>query len=285
MRSRFVISLFVIGATLFGLTSGARAQFDCVDCGSEADQCGQEANEFLSGCIADCPPPIGIAGAIAWQVCAEICGIAFGVRNFICAAEYATCLAANELRCGPTPILIDLDRDNFHLSGLDDPVVFDIDADGIQDVVSWTSANTEDAFLCLDRNDNGLVDDGSELFGDATPLMDGESTSPNGYIALSEFDVPNVGGTGDRYIDLEDEAYPMLCVWIDENHNGLSEADELMSLSEAGVERISLSRAERGRRDQHGNEFRLMGDAWIEVNGHSKRTSTVDVTLVVQDGN
>lgn len=180
-----------------------------------------------------------------------------------------------------SPVVIDLDRDGIKLTGLDDPVVFDIDADGEPDTLSWTSAGALDGFLCLDRDGNGLLDSGRELFGNFTPLIDG-STASNGYIPLAEFDLVAMGGNEDGYIDSGDVAYSYLDVWIDWNHNGLSESDEILSLSEAGVSRISLAYHTTRRRDRHGNYFRFTSKAWLLVNGRERPTWTSDVFFVVE---
>lgn len=179
-----------------------------------------------------------------------------------------------------TPILIDLDRDLFHLTGLGNPVLFDIDADGELELLSWTSAETLDAFLALDRNGNGSIDDGTELFGNVTPLVDG-STAENGYIPLSEFDLPALGGNDNRWIDPGDVIYPELRLWIDHNHNGLSEPDEILGLAEAGVTRIGLHYLMTPFTDQHGNRFRYAGLARLLVDGWSRLTWTTDVFFVV----
>ncbi len=181
-----------------------------------------------------------------------------------------------------SPILIDLDRNFFRLTGLGNPVLFDIDADGEPEVLSWTSATGLDAFLWLDRNDNGAVDDGAELFGNFTPLIDG-TTAENGYIPLAEFDLPALGGDGDGWIDSDDVIYGELRLWIDRNHNGISEYDEILSLADAGVRRIRLHYLTTPLRDGHGNYLRYLSRAWILVNGHERPTWTTDVFFVVAE--
>lgn len=181
-----------------------------------------------------------------------------------------------------SPIIVDLDRDQFHLSGLDDPVSFDIDADGELETLSWTAAETLDAFLALDRNGNGAVDSGAELFGNHTLLIDG-STAANGYIPLAEFDLAAMGGNENGFIDPGDVIYQELRLWIDWNHDGLSEPEELLSLADAAVSRIELQFHASRRRDQHGNSFRYVSRAWIVVGGHERRTWTSDVFFVLAD--
>ena len=183
---------------------------------------------------------------------------------------------------GPgSPIVIDLDRDQFRLTGLGNPVSFDIDNDGFQETMTWTAGRTFDALLCLDRNNNGRVDSGAELFGNYTPLIDG-STSENGYIPLAEFDLVALGGNENGFIDTEDVIYDELRLWIDWNHNGISERREFLSLAEAGITRIGLRYRTSRRTDRHGNEFRYISRAWILVNGRERPTWTSDVFFVIE---
>lgn len=183
---------------------------------------------------------------------------------------------------GGSPIIIDLDRDQFHLTGLEDPVVFDIDADGEPETLSWTAAGTLDAFLVLDRDGNGSVDSGAELFGNYTPLLDG-STAANGYIPLAEFDLAAVGGNDNGFIDPDDVVYQELRLWIDWNHDGMSEPGELLALADAGLVRISLQYRTSHRQDQHGNRFLYVSRAWIVTGGHERRTWTSDVFFVLAE--
>lgn len=183
---------------------------------------------------------------------------------------------------GESPIIVDLDRDQFHLTGLHDGVFFDIDADGEQELLSWTSEETLDAFLWLDRNGNGAVDGGLELFGNHTPLIDGSSAG-NGYVALAEFDLIAVGGNENGLIDAGDVVYGELRLWIDWDHNGHAEQGEQLALAEAGVTRISLDYHSSRRRDRHGNYFRYVSRAWISVNGRERAIWTGDVFFIVQE--
>jgi hypothetical protein len=177
---------------------------------------------------------------------------------------------------------VDLDRNFFHLTGLGDPVLFDIDADGDLEVLSWTAAGQLDAFLWLDRNGNGTVDTGAELFGNYTPLIDG-TTAANGYLALAEFDLPAMGGNDNRRIDAGDVIYPELRLWIDDNHNGASEPEEILTLAEAGVTRIVLLYLTTRVHDQHGNYFRYVSAARIVVGGSERPTWTTDVFFAVSE--
>ncbi len=157
------------------------------------------------------------------------------------------------------PVLLDLEGDGIRLTGLDDPVWFDIDADGQVDLMSWTDRG--EGILALDRNGNGVIDHGGEIFGNFTRLSDG-SLALNGYEALAELDSWALGGNGNGRIDPGDAAFLRLRVWSDLNHNGLSEPSELLTLGQARITAVDLTYRRSNRTDQYGNEFRFRGRAW-----------------------
>lgn len=111
-------------------------------------------------------------------------------------------------------------------------VYFDLDNNHFAERTAWIGE--EDGFLAFDRNGNGTIDNGGELFGDQVIMKDG-SKSISGFEALREMD-----DNEDDRIDSEDTAFDKLRVWIDANHNGKSEPDELKSLNELHIVSISL---------------------------------------------
>lgn len=237
----------IMGNSVNNTTRGIRSD-DC----SAVDDLWRSPEEQNDLCTARC-----------WTTC----------DGGVCPAEP---IATTPTPCQSSPILIDLDNNGFHLTGLDEAVSFDIDGNGAPNRISWTARGTGDAFLVYDRNGNGRIDSGRELFGDATLLRSGEAAT-NGYEPLAEFDGSAFGGNGDSLVTPADAVWGLLRVWTDANHNAMSEPDELQTLVAAGIVALDTKYRHSGRRDAHGNTFRYRSTAVLQRHDQVHPVPTYDV--------
>ena len=149
------------------------------------------------------------------------------------------------------PIILDLDGDGLETVGLASNVYFDHDGDGVLTRTGW--AGKDDALLVWDRNGNGRIDTGAELFGDFTPLLNG-TLAPNGFAALAALDA-----NGDGVIDASDPAFAELKLWRDADQNGATGAGELISLADAGILSMNLANTLKNQNLANGNQLTREG--------------------------
>ena len=177
-----------------------------------------------------------------------------------------------------TPIVIDLDNSGYELTNAANGVPFRIvSTNDYLYQVSWTAAYVQNAWLSLDRNGNGQIDGMSELFGNMTPQPETSDGPKNGFKALSVYDALNEGGDGDGQITRNDAIYTSLRLWIDQNHDGISEPGELKPLDFYHLESISLDYKNSHKTDQYGNVFRYRSK--VRISNHIGNLWAWDVSL------
>ena len=124
------------------------------------------------------------------------------------------------------PIILDINGNGFDLTNYRDGARFDILGNGRAVPSAFVTGG--DAFLAIDRNGDGIINSGRELFGDQNGAADG-------FEELRKLD-----GNGDGVIDRHDADFDKLLLWRD-NGNGRTEPGELVSLRDAGIASISLN--------------------------------------------
>ncbi|WP_138379547.1 cadherin domain-containing protein [Luteithermobacter gelatinilyticus] len=143
-----------------------------------------------------------------------------------------------------TPVVFDLKGDGLTLyNHWQSAVYFDVDHDGDREKTGWVGS--DDAMLALDRNHNGVIDNGSEIsFSDDLP---GAMTDLEGLAAYDS--------NSDGILNALDVQYSDFLVWQDENQNGISEQNELKTLLEMDIASINLEPSTTGSslRDSVGN--------------------------------
>jgi hypothetical protein len=166
-----------------------------------------------------------------------------------------------------SPIIVSLGHGaRYDLTSATDGVVFDLDADGIPEQIAWTPSDSEIAFLAIDRDGDGKITSGKELFGDHT--IPGVAS---GFEALAEMAMQANGGVRSGSITSDDPLFSRLLLWTDTNHNGISEAWELRPASDQ-LSAIGLGAVVTRREDRFGNVFRYKG--WVHVRTAPGRNHT-----------
>ncbi|WP_143481806.1 calcium-binding protein, partial [Pseudomonas citronellolis] len=169
-----------------------------------------------------------------------------------------------------SPLILDLDGDGVETLGKDAGIHFDHDGNGFAELSGWVGK--DDGLLVFDRNGNGEIDDGSELFGNNTDLADGGKAT-NGFLALADLD-----SNGDGWIDAGDEAFSQLRVWKDSNSNGKVNEGELLTLEDAGVGKLSTGFSNQNKVDEHGNKILQQG-GYVDLNGDTQAMDDVWFTF------
>ncbi|MFZ6870506.1 putative Ig domain-containing protein [Undibacterium sp. Di27W] len=151
------------------------------------------------------------------------------------------------------PLTIDLNGNGLDTIGVSptNPILFDHDGDGLKTATGWVAS--DDGFLALDRNGNGTIDTGAELFGDSTPLYIG-GKAVDGFAALADQD-----SNHDGKVDSQDTHWSELRVWRDLNQDGLSQVGELFSLDQVGIVSFNVAKTSNSVFLANGNQIADLG--------------------------
>ncbi|HEY7377410.1 MAG TPA: hypothetical protein VH542_01880 [Steroidobacteraceae bacterium] len=174
-----------------------------------------------------------------------------------------------------SPIVVDIAQDGIELGPAGVGVWFDVDNNGIRNHVQWVKPGGDEAFLAVDRNGNGVVDNGGELFGVGTPMVFEASEAPNGFVGLAQYDLPALGGNDDGYITSADAIWPSLRLWRDRNADAISTADEMFTPARFGILAFDTIPRFNKRYDAAGNVLPYW--AWATTQGRPGRALMVDV--------
>ncbi len=123
--------------------------------------CGQRSGHKAVPCSCPDPKEINAQGQCACPEDRPQCQNGYIWKDASCSCQPAQ----------NSPVLVDISGNGFNLTNVSGGVNFDLDRDGATERLSWTTANSDDAWLALDRNRNGLIDDGQELFGNFTLIF------------------------------------------------------------------------------------------------------------------
>ena len=187
--------------------------------------------------------------------------------------------------CDPiatSPLILDLDGDGVEADAI---TYFDHEGDGWAELSSW--ANEDDGTLVWDRNADGVINDGSELFGNNTVLQNGNKAA-HGFVALADLD-----DNGDGVIDSSDTAWTELRVmrWTDDNNNGIKDEGEeyFVTLDSLGIESLDTGFTNSDHVDSSGNEHRQEGSYTKTITNDDGTTETItrkmtDVWFVTNTG-
>jgi Ca2+-binding RTX toxin-like protein len=180
---------------------------------------------------------------------------------------------AEQTRPTTCPLIVDLDGDGIETLTLEAGVYFDHDGNGFAELTGWVSP--KDGLLAWDRNANGIIDSGAELFGNNTFDMNGGMAS-NGFEALAALDINQ-----DSVIDSSDTLWEQLGIWQDRNSNAILDSGEWLSMEKAGISKLHLHYQNSEAIDRQGNQHRQLGSF---LNNTGEERAVTDVWFRIDAG-
>lgn len=176
-----------------------------------------------------------------------------------------------------TPLVIALVDEGIFTLPDDDNIYFDHNNDGVKESTGWIDSNS--AFLVFDKNENGIIDNGNEMFGNNTPNILG-GYAKHGFDALSQYD-----NNQDNRIDNNDVIWSSLNLCVDKNINGETDIDELVDIECSGIEAINLIYENNGIIDENGNQFLLTSSVIWNDGRHTEISDIVFNTHISSQQN
>jgi hypothetical protein len=231
------------------------------------------AGAFTGGHMSACKPDRSAIGKAQCEANANDGGIG-GYHIWAgecCANEYGCCPGEE---CN-TPLVLSFGGEAVRYSAASAHVTFDLSGHQQSQRFDWPTAATP--WLAMDRDGNGRIDDGGELFGSATMLSSG-ALATNGFAALSDLD-----DNRDGAVDARDAVWSRLSVWRDDNGDRVSQPAELVPMAAEGLVRIDLAYRIAPRCDaRHNCELERATFAFRDPSGAVRTGAVIDVHLKVQ---
>ncbi|MDP3744638.1 MAG: calcium-binding protein, partial [Methylotenera sp.] len=170
------------------------------------------------------------------------------------------------------PLTFDLDNDGLETVGASttNPILFDHDGDGTKNGTGWVKS--DDAMLVLDRNGNGTIDNGRELFGDNTIKSNGQLAA-DGFDALADMDT-----NADGVVNASDTQFANLRLWRDLNQDGISQSNELFTLASQNIVGINVASTAHSTTLANGNQLADTG-SFIKADGSTGTVGEVTGNL------
>ena len=182
------------------------------------------------------------------------------------------------------PLIIDMGQDGFHMRS-DRLINFDFDGTGQPITTQWVAPNGNEAFVFIDLNRNGQIDNGTELFGDTMLLLETLQPATDGFAALGQYNNPLLGGNNDDTINDADLIWPHLQLWLDIDANGISTPNEIMSMQDANISAISLQTKQSNRQDANSNRIPLWSWATNSNETGNRKHKVIDIFFKTIENN